>query len=265
MKPSGDRIYLFACSKSRKILDEWITQIKEQAVTSGVKFKGPQTQPKEEVGDDYFFRRSIVFPPSKRVQKVVGIEHSDQIFTKILVDSSIDVFNYSVKNIIPESELPSEVIPESPQDDSLTTEEDTETEDTSATEKERSEFTFGKHSDRDNDTSPKDPDGQPESTGAEYDASTGAPQYTRSDLVRDLVMERAGGVCEGCNEPAPFHNKRGEPYLHAHHVYELSKGGPDTPQSVVAICPNCHYRIHHGQDGDEYNAELIDNLPELLG
>jgi predicted HNH restriction endonuclease len=29
---------------------------------------------------------------------------------------------------------------------------------------------------------------------------------------------------------------------------------------VIALCPNCHYRVHHGEDGDAYNQELIEVL-----
>lgn len=82
-------------------------------------------------------------------------------------------------------------------------------------------------------------------------------EYSRSSAVRDYVMARANGACEGCEEPAPFTSKTGEPYLHAHHIYELSDGGADTPDTVVALCPNCHYQVHHGRDGDEYNRELL--------
>ena len=78
-----------------------------------------------------------------------------------------------------------------------------------------------------------------------------------------MLFRSAGDACEGCEEQAPFLNKDGEPYFHAHHVHELSQGGSDTPETVIALCPNCHFRIHHGQDGDEYNAELIEKLQEL--
>lgn len=88
-------------------------------------------------------------------------------------------------------------------------------------------------------------------------------EYTRSDAVKQYVKVRSDGMCEGCDNPAPFKNSKGEPYLHAHHVHELSKGGLDTPETVIALCPNCHYRVHHGEDGDEYNEHLIEQLAEI--
>ena len=81
-------------------------------------------------------------------------------------------------------------------------------------------------------------------------------QYNRSKAVRNYIMSRAGGQCEACGEPAPFISKTGEPYLHGHHVNELSDGGSDKPSSVIALCPNCHYRVHHGKNGEQYNQKL---------
>lgn len=89
------------------------------------------------------------------------------------------------------------------------------------------------------------------------------PEYTRSQAIVDYVKNRANGVCEGCEEPAPFTSKTGDPYLHAHHVHELSEGGSDTPDTVIALCPNCHYRVHHGEDGDDFNQILINKLEKI--
>lgn len=88
-------------------------------------------------------------------------------------------------------------------------------------------------------------------------------QYNRSNEIREYVKARSDGVCEGCEEPAPFTSKTGEPYLHAHHVHELSGGGSDTPDTVIALCPNCHYRVHHGEDGEEFNQDLIQRLANI--
>lgn len=37
----------------------------------------------------------------------------------------------------------------------------------------------------------------------------------------------------------------------------------DHPRWVAAVCPNCHRRVHHGQDGTEYNNELADYLGSI--
>lgn len=84
--------------------------------------------------------------------------------------------------------------------------------------------------------------------------------YERSNKVKDYVLARSGGVCEACDEPAPFEKKGGGPYLEPHHTNRLADEGPDHPAWVGAICPTCHKRIHYGQDGDERNAELQERL-----
>ncbi len=66
----------------------------------------------------------------------------------------------------------------------------------------------------------------------------------RSGLVVAIVKERAAGVCQLCNKPAPFYNKKGEPYLECHHIVWLADGGPDEVSNAVALCPNCHRKMH---------------------
>jgi 5-methylcytosine-specific restriction protein A len=61
------------------------------------------------------------------------------------------------------------------------------------------------------------------------------------------VLERASGICEQCNEDAPFKRKKdGTPYLEVHHRIPLSEGGFDTVGNAIAVCPNCHRELHYG-------------------
>jgi len=85
----------------------------------------------------------------------------------------------------------------------------------------------------------------------------------RSQAIRAYVMKRASGACEGCEKEAPFVTSQGRPYLEAHHVSRVSDGGPDHPRWVIALCPNCHRRVHHGQNGEEYNARMTKSLGEM--
>ncbi len=80
--------------------------------------------------------------------------------------------------------------------------------------------------------------------------------YERSIKVRDYVLARARGVCEACNQKAPFKRKDGSPYLEPHHTTRLADDGPDHPGWVGAICPTCHRRIHSGEDGSVWNKNL---------
>lgn len=71
--------------------------------------------------------------------------------------------------------------------------------------------------------------------------------YERNSDVVAEVLDRAQGVCQTCNKPAPFLKKsNGNPYLEVHHVKQLADGGEDTVANAIAVCPNCHRKAHHG-------------------
>jgi len=86
--------------------------------------------------------------------------------------------------------------------------------------------------------------------------SSSSGSYVSSDLVRKYALREADGVCKGCEEPAPFETADGEPYLEVHHITRRSDEGPDHPDNVVALCPNCHRQVHHGKCGEEFNEKL---------
>lgn len=66
----------------------------------------------------------------------------------------------------------------------------------------------------------------------------------RNQVIAEYTKNRANGICDLCGNPAPFIDKYGKPYLESHHVITLADGGPDVIYNTVAICPNCHKRIH---------------------
>lgn len=68
--------------------------------------------------------------------------------------------------------------------------------------------------------------------------------FERNSYVVEFAKRRANGICELCKESAPFKNREGEPYLETHHIKWLSNGGEDTIENTVALCPNCHRKMH---------------------
>jgi 5-methylcytosine-specific restriction protein A len=82
---------------------------------------------------------------------------------------------------------------------------------------------------------------KPESRKAEV------TRFNRDQQVRDWVLKNAKGVCEGCNAPAPFVSVAG-PFLEVHHLRRLADGGSDTITNALALCPNCHRRLHYALD-----------------
>ncbi len=65
----------------------------------------------------------------------------------------------------------------------------------------------------------------------------------RNPDVAAYAKRRAKGRCQLCGGDAPFH-KQGTPYLEVHHIVWISKGGEDTLENTVALCPNCHRKMH---------------------
>ena len=72
------------------------------------------------------------------------------------------------------------------------------------------------------------------------------------DVVVEVLL-RAKGICENkkCKKDGPFKRKHKHPalngqwFLEVHHKEQLAKGGDDTVENAVALCPNCHRQVHH--------------------
>lgn len=71
--------------------------------------------------------------------------------------------------------------------------------------------------------------------------------YERNpDVVAQALLD-AGGRCQECKAEAPFKRKTDNtPYLEVHHRIPLSRGGEDSLANAVALCPNCHRKLHYG-------------------
>lgn len=68
--------------------------------------------------------------------------------------------------------------------------------------------------------------------------------YDRDEYISALVKLESKGKCQLCEQDAPFIDEYGVPYLESHHIIWLSEGGKDTLDNCVALCPNCHRKMH---------------------
>lgn len=59
--------------------------------------------------------------------------------------------------------------------------------------------------------------------------------YIRDAYVSEYAKCRANGICQLCDQKAPFNNRDGEPYLESHYIDWLSKGGSDTIDNTVGL------------------------------
>ena len=87
--------------------------------------------------------------------------------------------------------------------------------------------------------------------------------FMRSPEVVSWVYGLAKGMCELCEQPAPFEDRHGDPYLECHHVQWLGKGGADTTENAVAVCPNCHRLLHSGAERVEAKEKLYGQVERL--
>lgn len=86
--------------------------------------------------------------------------------------------------------------------------------------------------------------------------------YVRNPYVAAYSKMRARGICQLCGKPAPFKDNEGNPYLECHHIVWLSRGGKDSVDNTVALCPNCHRRMHVVDSLDDINI-LLKKAKEL--
>lgn len=68
--------------------------------------------------------------------------------------------------------------------------------------------------------------------------------FERNAEVVRMTKALADGHCQLCNNPSPFKDRNGIPYLEVHHVIWLAHGGKDNLSNTVALCPNCHTKMH---------------------
>lgn len=68
--------------------------------------------------------------------------------------------------------------------------------------------------------------------------------FVRDKYVSEYAKRRANGICQLCKKEAPFKDKNDRPYLETHHIKWLSAGGEDSIDNTVALCPNCHRKMH---------------------
>lgn len=75
-----------------------------------------------------------------------------------------------------------------------------------------------------------------------YQATTDS--YVRDRYVNEYAKRRAHGICQLCDKPAPFTDCNGKPFLETHHIIWLADEGTDSIENTVALCPNCHRKMH---------------------
>lgn len=88
-------------------------------------------------------------------------------------------------------------------------------------------------------------------------------QFARNENVIEYAKRLAAGVCQLCDKSAPFKDAKGKPYLETHHIHWLVNGGDDTVENTIALCPNCHKRMHILKEEKDI-TKLLNKIEILL-
>ncbi|MEU5197153.1 HNH endonuclease signature motif containing protein [Streptomyces scabiei] len=88
---------------------------------------------------------------------------------------------------------------------------------------------------------------------------TRVERYLRSPAAREAVILRSEGRCENpsCLGHPLERTDAGAPILDVDHVKDLASGGPDVPEAMIALCPNCHALKTRGKDRGELQKKLL--------
>ena len=84
--------------------------------------------------------------------------------------------------------------------------------------------------------------------------STVVTSFARDLYVSAYAKRRANGMCDLCRGKAPFASGNGKPYLECHHIDWLANRGPDAIINTVALCPNCHRKMHIVKDSRDIES-----------
>lgn len=101
-----------------------------------------------------------------------------------------------------------------------------------------------------------------QSTTTPKETTTTVVQRVRDPYIAEYARRRANGICQLCGVPAPFNRADGTPYLESHHIEWLSNGGADSVSNTVALCPNCHRKMHIV--GDPEDIEWLKTVNKKL-
>ncbi len=86
--------------------------------------------------------------------------------------------------------------------------------------------------------------------------------HERDPKVKAWIIKNANGKCECCGADG-FIKEDGNIFLEVHHLRLLAESGSDTPQNAVALCANCHRKLHYAKDKEQMRKELIECIDRL--
>lgn len=93
-------------------------------------------------------------------------------------------------------------------------------------------------------------------------------RYKRSQDKSKNALKRAGYMCEVDNSHITFLTNKNRGYVEGHHFIPMSQQinfsvSLDVTSNIVALCPNCHKALHHGnKDAVKDKIKILFSLRE---
>jgi len=81
-------------------------------------------------------------------------------------------------------------------------------------------------------------------------------RFERNKLLSEYIKELYGWKCQICG--FTFKQNNGKLYAETHHLEALSKGGKDSLDNIVVVCPNHHAMFDHA------DVSILDVTPEKI-
>lgn len=97
-------------------------------------------------------------------------------------------------------------------------------------------------------------------------STNGSNWYRDPSIARDAIRD-ALYLCEIDKNHMTFIAKAtGNPFVEAHHIFPMEyqeefEFSLDVPENIVALCPNCHRKLHHAELEDK--KDIIKSLYEI--
>ena len=70
-------------------------------------------------------------------------------------------------------------------------------------------------------------------------------------LPRESAIAMSANKCQICeslqSNPLGFNKRNGKPYVEAHHVIFVSRGGSLSAANLITVCANHHRQLHYGR------------------
>jgi 5-methylcytosine-specific restriction protein A len=86
--------------------------------------------------------------------------------------------------------------------------------------------------------------------------------YKRDPKVVAWIIKNAQGKCECCGDDGFIKNDESI-FLEVHHLRLLAENGSDTTQNAIALCANCHRKLHYAKNKEEMRESLIKKIDRL--